>query len=528
MSQSTPDPETETSAAAWRGGRQSLVALLGLAFLIGLYFSLRSGGRWAESDSGSIALAIRAVIDHHDLAPDAPRVYGNGYGYQVVSAAILAFTGLDVPTLQQVIYPLVSALVVLPAWALYRELTGSGRVASLATLLLLLVPEYLFAVLRGSHERLDRAFLFITLWLLVRSLKMRADPARFGIHVGLLLITTYSLIATNALFGMSFVAALATALVASWFARFGPAVVREHASSTARLLGWISVAAGILVIVFILIIYPPIEESLRELSTIPGALLTLVTSGGAGINPYASVLGAWVSPSVYLLLSMADFLILGASALIWLWLGLSWLRGRSVASTNLWLLWLLFAAFAAQGAASIVSDRTGSFTGNVQLRAFSVFSTVATPLVAIVLARWRPGPWLRTVAVATVSLAVVSALLKITLDPVVSNKWFFYSPDELQGMQWADASQTGTDIWVGPDDRLTSAFELVVGNRNLSNQWDIAAVGLATRSFLVSDVIRLNSARLGATMPPLGSRNLVYDNGEAQVYRDRPLAPFDR
>src|SRR5689334_17879326 len=128
------------SAARLREGRtrEDLLALLGLALLAGTYFVVRYGGQWAEADTGLMAHATRVVAQTQQLAPVNDGVYSNGYGYQVVSSAIMAFTGLDIQTLQQMVYPLVAAFLVLPAWVLYRELTGSARAASLATLLLLL------------------------------------------------------------------------------------------------------------------------------------------------------------------------------------------------------------------------------------------------------------------------------------------------------------------------------------------------------------------------------------------------------
>jgi hypothetical protein len=501
--------------------RQELLALLGLALVAAIYFVVRYGGRWSEADSGALTQAIRVVVDSAQLAPNASGMYQNGYGYQAVSMAIMAFTGLSVETLQQMVYPLVSAVLVLPVWTLYRELTGSSRVASLATLLLLLVPEYLFAVLRASHERLDRAFLFTALWLLVRSLRFRGDPARFTAHLGLVLLASYGLIATNGMFGMSFVLAIATALAISSLARRAPDGVRDHAIAATRLLRWVSAAMVMLVAIFVLFVYPPFGESLRILSAIPGTLVRLIVSGGV-VDPYAGVLTAWVSPVVYLLLSMVNFLMLGASALVWLWLGWSWFRGRRRSSVGMWMLWVLYAAFAVQGAASILSDRTGSLTGNVLYRVFAVFATMAAPLVAVALSRWHPRPWLRNVAVAAVAAAAVCAFLKSTLDPELSNKWLFYTAAEVQGLRWADDHQRSTTTWVGPDDRLAAAYQMEVGDPAGANRWDTYDLKPGTQSFLVSDPIRLQSARLGKVMPPLGSADVVYDNGQVQLYHSPP------
>ena len=508
--------------------REELLALLGLALVAGVYFVVRYGGQWAESDSGVMAEAIRVVANSNQLAPEAQGVYANGYGYQAVSMAILAFTGLSIENLQQIAYPIVSSIVVLPAWALYRELTGSSRTASLATLLLLLVPEHLFAVLRGSHERLDRVFLLTALWLLVRSLHFRGDRATSAVHVLLVLLATYGLIATNGLFGMSFVLALGTALVLSWLAGRGPASVRRQAIETTRLMRW-AVAGGVLLVaVFILFLYPPFATSLRALVAIPGTLLTLILSGGPSFDPYAYSLTFWVSPVVFLLLSMMNILLLTSSAVIWIRLGWSWLRGGSPASMGIWVLWLLYAAFALQGAVSIVSDRTGALQGNVQYRAFGVFATVAAPLVAVALNGWHPRPWPRKVAMVAIALATVGALMKSTLDPAVSNKWMFYTTAEIQGLRWADTHGRSTDTWVGPDDRLPAAYLMLVGYPIGTNLLATLDPTQDIPSFLVSDAIRLQSARLGMTFPQLESRNLLYDNGEAQLYRQRPAATLDR
>jgi hypothetical protein len=62
---------------------------------------------------------------------------------------------------------------------------------------------------------------------------------------------------------------------------------------------------------------------------------------------------------------------------------------------------------------------------------------------------------------------------------------------------------------------------MLVGSPSVSYEWDIEEVLPETQTFFVSDVVRLQNARLGATPPEFGSTNLVYDNGMVQVYRVR-------
>jgi hypothetical protein len=513
------------------GDRRTLVelaALLVMALLAGAYFVLRPGGLWAETDTGSMSQAIRVVTNNAELAPQTVDAYYNGYGYQVVSMAIVAFTGLSIQALQQDVFPLISALLVLPAWALYRELTGSARIATLAVLLLVLVPEYLFAVLRGSHERLDRAFLLTALWLLVRSVRSRDDPFMHRAHMALVLLMSWGLIATNALFGMSLVVALVSALILSWVARRIRPNLRPFATDSVRIFGWSSAASAVLVVVFVVFIYPPILPTLRELGSIPARLINLILTGGGGFDPYAGILAAWVSPLAYLALSMVDFILLISSALVWLWFAVRWLRGGRPESFGIWALWLFYAAFAAQGAASIAIDRTGSLAANVQYRAFAVFATVAAPMVAVALSRWRPGPRIKKLALTSAAIAVaaasVGALVKSTLDPNVSNKWIFYTASEFEGLVWVQVHLPNTPTWIGPDDRLQAAYEITIGGLSHSDVWDMDEPDRGTASFLISGEIREQITRLDETLPDLEATNIVYDNGDVQLYRLRQPA----
>ena len=110
-----------------------VLALFGMAILAGVYFVVRPGSLWSETDSGVMAQAIRVVMNQAQLAPVSPDAYYNGFGYQAVAMAIVTYSGVSIQTLQQEIFPVVSALVVLPSWALYRELTGSARIATSET-----------------------------------------------------------------------------------------------------------------------------------------------------------------------------------------------------------------------------------------------------------------------------------------------------------------------------------------------------------------------------------------------------------
>src|SRR5712692_9344439 len=75
--------------------------------LVGLYYVGRYAGHWAESDSASFTNVIRLFAVQGRLVPKfGVEVYPNGYAYQAISTYLLSLTGLDVVTLQQLVYPL--------------------------------------------------------------------------------------------------------------------------------------------------------------------------------------------------------------------------------------------------------------------------------------------------------------------------------------------------------------------------------------------------------------------------------------
>lgn len=126
-----------------------------------------------------------------------------------------------------------------------------------------------------------------------------------------------------------------------------------------------------------------------------------------------------------------------------------------------------------------------------------------------------------TAAATAVAAASVGALVKSTLDPNVSNKWIFYTASEFQGLVWVQAHSPNTPTWVGPDDRLQAAYEITIGGLSHSDVWDMDEPDPETRSFLISGPIREQMGRLEETLPALGSTNVVYDNGDVQLYRSR-------
>lgn len=505
--------------------------------VVGLYFLARYSGYWAEADSATFTKIIRAFSAQEKLIPAWGPTYPNGYSFQAISSFIIAVTGLDVVTLQQLVYPLVAALVVLPAWILFRELTGTSSGAAITTILLFTQPEFLFVVLRSSHEKFTRSLLLLSLFFLTRSLKLHDQPRLAAPYVVLFYLCVLTFITSNNLLAHSFVFAVVIALV---LGRLLGRRLGFHKQETGRMLERLqSVTLLSLGLVYLVTfyVYPPAQHDLLVLEgiweRIAALFLDVQRTGGEGsTNAYAAVQVGWLNLYVYFLVSIANWIVLAASFAIWAYQGLLWLLQRTAPETESdQLLWLLYAAFAAQGALSAVSDASGALGSNLQHRLFPSFSIVAVAVVGKALARWRPRRFMPAIrmglAVGLFWIAILS-VFKATNEPMLSNKWTFYRPAELTAIEWTDSHLKGAEIWTEYDERLTVANDNARGESANQNQFQGYGVQPTTRNMLLTTITRLRSSRLSRPLPVPPDALRVYDNGEAELYHLRPETPYQK
>lgn len=500
---------------------------------IAVYFVGRYGGMWAETDSASFARYIRGVVAEGTLNPEGSDAYPNGYSFQAISAFIIGLTGLEVATLQQLVYPLFTVLIVIPAWMMYRELTGDARGASLATMLLLTQPEFLFVMLRSSHEKFLRLMLVLCLFLLVRSFRVYRHPVSLAVHVLLFYIAAFAMIAHNNFLANSFFVAVAVALGLGWLLQHCKLLTFTGSQDVPRRFLYVVAVCLGLVHLFIFYIYPPARHDLLVLWDIwerVAALFLDVESKAT--NAYQQVAAGWISLPIFFILSIANWTLLVASVAIWAGQSWRWLRHRVEPPTMpARILWLLYTAFAIQGAISIAVDASGTIAANFQHRLFPSFSMVAVAMVGTALARWQPrrsaGLAHAALVVGLGAIAVLSAL-KASSEPLFSNKWIFYRQEELTAIDWADAHLRNSAIWTEIDERLQAAYRTTAG-QSLNNN-GISAFNLLSsiRMLLASDVSRLHSNRLNNPLPIPYDALRIYDNGAAELYRLRPVTPFQK
>lgn len=501
--------------------------------LIGAYFSVRFAGRWAEADSAIFAEIIRTFANSGQLVPLSGELYANGYAYQAISTFIIGVTGLDVAVLQQLVYPLLAALVALPAWVLFRELTGSARAAVLSTMLLLLQPEFLFVILRSSHEKFTRTLLLLCLFIMVRSFRVGDRPVVFATYIALFYLAVHGLIVSNNLHAHSFLLAIGIALILGRVLQWRNPHLRTNGGPILSRMPYVIVICIALVYLVIFYIYSPAKHDLFVMRDVWNRLASLFLDVQNRTNAYAQVSSGWLNLYVYFLVSLANWIILATSLVIWSYQGWRWIWRRELPPSRMaWLLWLLYAAFAFQGALSVLVDASGALSSNLQHRIFPSFSIAAVAIVGAQLAQLIQATRLPVVRPAFALVVFVIAILsvaKATNEPLLSNKWTFYRQEELSAMRRSDAHLHDATIWTGFDERLRMAYLTVESTSNNNNRFAGAGEPRSpARSFLLSSVTRLRAVRLMQPLPVPYDALRVYDNGTAELYRLRPLTPFQK
>jgi hypothetical protein len=143
--------------------------------------------------------------------------------------------------------------------------------------------------------------------------------------------------------------------------------------------------------------------------------------------------------------------------------------------------------------------------------------------VAWALAEWRPRGLIRRLAAISLGIFALFAVIKATNEPAASNVWTFYLPAEIAATDFIDQRLRDSAYWGDFDERLRAAHQLTA--RSISNA--VFPVNFqGTRTYLITDVIRLRAARFRRPLPAIFGELRVYDNGTAQVYRARARTPY--
>lgn len=508
---------------------------VGYALAVTIYVALRYGYRWGEQDTGQFMESIRGVIAAGSIAPTG--AYAHGYGYQTIAAVLALVSGLTVSQVQIIVLPFLTLVIALIAFVAFRALTGKAFLAALSALLLFIQPEFVFVVERGNHEKVTHALVLMLVFLLAASL---SRPRTMGMVVGFILafyLGAWALIATNSFFASSFMVSLALALAGGlltlWVSR--SAALERGAM---RRLVYTVLSCLALFFVFVVYVYAPARHNYGQFQTLIDKLSVLFLSFEPQGKPYEAVGSstiAWVAPWVFPVLTAFNWLILAGSAIAWVWLAVRFKReGLMTGQRRLLLLWLLAAAFAFEVLISVIVDFSGFLGANLQIRLFPLFMLFGIPLVIVagaelagrinsVLARRT----MTATMVVLLSVFATTGVLKATNDPLVSNKWLFFTGNEQQALVWADSRLERQEVWEGFDERLREMQKIYrpVDPAN-GNRFVIGRAGESTRYITMSDVIQRRSVRLNTPAPDTSGSDQIYDNGSAQIFHRVPRTPY--
>lgn len=518
--------------------RWVLIGSLLSALFVGVYFVLRFAGLWSEQDTHVFVQVTERMRIAGRLTFDGS--YPHGFGYPVWLLGLAEISGAPLGPLLQQHLPLVSTLFLgAIGFAAFRAFTGSARVGGLGVLVLLLVPEVVFTVARGNHEKLTVALTLAAMFALFQSYRELESRRRWATFLGWVVsyyAFAFVLVAQNAFFGSSFILASTAALgflaLLRWLARS----TADRLAPVARRLVVVTAASWGFVALVLFYIYPTAGDTLRIMATAAERVSALVLSLTPEANPYVVTVTDWINPVAYQLISSFRWILLVGSLAMWVVWVRRVLRGDADLPLHVLFLTAMYAAFAMQVAFAMVIDLTGLAAGtNLQVRLFTYFAVVAAPVFAMGLdaligsakSSTSRRHWQRWVLPIGFAVFGVLSMTKATLDPAVASRWLFYRSQEMAAMRFWDERNHYEQLWVGVEPRLRHAYSMhfPLGSVN-GNAFSVRARDTSAASALNTELVRANAIAWGLPESALLLDHRVYDNGDATLHRRIARTPF--
>jgi hypothetical protein len=105
--------------------------------------------------------------------------------------------------------------------------------------------------------------------------------------------------------------------------------------------------------------------------------------------------------------------------------------------------------------------------------------------------------------------------------------WLYYLPSETTAIHWLDnyipltqASQGkhAPKVWTGPDNRFGNFWQSAYWGPSLNSLPVTSNQNMLITYILVSPTVRLLTERYHQTLPDLRHTDLIYNNGDVQLY----------
>jgi hypothetical protein len=158
-----------------------------------------------------------------------------------------------------------------------------------------------------------------------------------------------------------------------------------------------------------------------------------------------------------------------------------------------------------------------------------VFLAGLLPTIFVIL-MWNESVWARRIALTAGTCAfiyfAIAAVLKATNDPLVSNKWTFYSYAEASGIHWTNSNLDKQFVWADFDERIVAASDMEMADAGGPESVWVRSPNENVRYYFISDVIVDRSQRLKRPIPQTSGNDLIYDNGRVHVTHVRQVTPY--
>jgi len=489
------------------------------ALLSHIYFVVRFSGRWIEEDTGRMVKFAEYVQAQATMLPSAP-VYPNGPGLSILLTGLSDLSGIPIPLLELFFLPVVGVLPVLISYLAFYEITKSVKLAVLSAFLLSLQPDFLLTSSRGTHEKFTYALLLMSFFFLTRSFSRMRNTKEFTSNVLLFYIAIVGMISYNFFFSATYVFASVVALIIGYLVSQFPQAV----TSFKRLI-YTSSTSTVFFFSYMFYLYTPSRHLLQVFDTLADKVGAIALATEQHVTPqYQYIFQWWVSFEMWLFLTLFNWVVALLSFSAWLYLVYRFFWKKQPLSSSMQLLLMFYTAFSLQLLITIFADRFGVFD-NLELRVFPVLMFFAVPLAAISMLnivkskRLNKGMRKKIKVFFAVLLLVfvVNSLLKATNDPLVSNKWWFYSVQEKEGLLWVDESLRNYSVWADIDARLTSVYNTF---SPVDDEGKVKFTSPRAEYWFVTTLEKKRALSVRYPLPFLDDKPVVYDNGDVKIYRN--------
>ena len=518
--------------------KSNLFFIVLYVFLVAAYLVIRYKGKWLEGDTVRQIESTINLLQNGSLA-STEKSYLFGYNYQFISSLLSLLTGVDVHNLLTLIRPF--WIIILPpvGYLYYRQLFIEEYSATLATFLLFLQPELMFVTLRGSHEVITWLLVLLAVFILTQSYLKSRYSRLFHTYALMFYLVVYALISTNFFFASTFIFGLVIAfIIGTSLSKYLPLKANQATYRIYSRLLMSTMAGFVLIFIFIFYVYAPAQLPFNQLRTLIEKISATLFSFEVNTNPYGQFISTtWISPWIYLALTLGNWVTMLVSSVGCVLIGYRRIILREGISQPMYLLWLLYLAFTLQLFLSIIVDFSGVLSSNLQLRLFPALIITAVPIATFLIHEiakkyniHHPSVKIlfSSISLIMIGWLVAASLLKSTNEPWVSNKWNFSTESEDAGIRWMNQYIKFGPVWISPDERLRDIS--IAANPNPRNfmAYDIFTVSAGTKYVFLSDVNKMLAQRLKLILPDLDQENIIYSNGNTDIYKFRTETLFEK